>query len=448
VPLEPHILELSCLPPGTEVGGWRLLELRAQGSYGAVYRAQRVGEEGRGSFALKLARHPADPRFAREAELLSRLSHPHIPALQDRGSWSHSAGRIPFLVMDWVEGTSLYAWGSGQVLTSRQVMRVLAQAARALAATHAAGGVHRDLTGSNLLVRPGDAHLTLIDFGAGSYHGAPPLTEEVLPPGTPPYRSPEALLFQRRFWPERGVHYAPGPADDLYALGVTAYRLLTGLYPPAELPRQRGSTEKPPVQVPAEQRVTLCPQLAKLLRQMLARKPSARGSAAQLARALEHAAEAAGPEADQPIVRRPPSPSAARPLSSLAQRQGLWLGAAAGLAASLLLQGAWTMWRYPRPWLAQGPTQTTGLAQDALPLSGSVQVPAPGAERIGLEVPKKPLPGQARPPCRKRELELNGGCWVLPREAAPPCGERNYEWRGACYYPVLAPAPSGNSERP
>jgi eukaryotic-like serine/threonine-protein kinase len=437
--MNPHAWELSCLPPGTEIGSWRILELRGQGAYGSVYRAERVGEEGRGSFALKLARHPADPRFEREAELLSRLCHPNIPALRDKGLWAHAAGRIPFLVMDWVEGVPLYAWGSGRVLTSRQVMRVLAQAAHALAATHAAGGLHRDVSGSNLLIRPEDAHAMLIDFGAGSFHGAPPLTDEVLPPGTPPYRSPEALQFRWRFWRERGAHYTPGPADDVYALGVTAYRLVTGTYPPAKV-ILKGSSVSPPVQVPAEDRVTLSSSLAKLIRQMLSKKPSARGSASQVAQALEHAAASTGPEADQPIARRP------RP-TGVSRHPGLWLAVAAGLTTSLLLPGAWSVCHHQAR-LDGDSTETTGLAQDALPGSGSVQAPPSGVARIGLDVPKKPLPGQARPPCRKRELEINDGCWSLPREATPPCEDRSYEWRGVCYYPVLALVPSGNSEQP
>ncbi|WP_177233780.1 hypothetical protein [Stigmatella erecta] len=180
--------------------------------------------------------------------------------------------------------------------------------------------------------------------------------------------------------------------------------------------------------------------MAKLLRQMLSKKPSARVSASMVARALEQAAAAAGPQADQPITRHPAS-------TGVSRLTGLWLAAAAGLAASLLLPGAWTLWCHPAR-LAGGPTETTGLAQDALPVSESAQAPTSGLDRIGLDVPKKPLPGQAKPPCRKREIEINGGCWGLPREATPPCGDRNYEWRGVCYYPVLAPVPSGNSEQP
>ncbi|WP_373371450.1 serine/threonine-protein kinase [Stigmatella ashevillensis] len=330
-------LELSCLLPGTDIGPWRVQELRGQGAYGAVYRAERMGEQSSGSFALKLARHPMDPRFEREAELLSRLSHPNVPRLRDQGLWAHPSGPIPFLVMDWVEGSSLYTWGSARTLSSRLVLRVLSQAARALEATHAADGLHRDVKGHNLLIRSADNHVVLIDFGAGTFRGAPPLTDEVLPPGTHPYRSPEAVQFQWRFWRERGLHYSPGPADDVYALGVTAYRLVTGVYPPAQVTRAPAPGQAPfpiPRQIPPEELVTLCPHLAKLIRQMLAKKPSSRGSAAQLARALEQAAQSAGPQADLPITRRPRPASIPRahpsslPVSS--HRQALGLAAAAG----------------------------------------------------------------------------------------------------------------------
>ncbi|WP_307733775.1 serine/threonine-protein kinase [Stigmatella ashevillensis] len=459
-------LELSCLPPGTDIGPWRAQELRGQGAYGAVYRAERVGEEASGSFALKLALHPMDPRFAREAELLSRLSHPNVPRLRDQGLWAHSSGHIPFLVMDWVEGSSLYTWGSARTLSSRLVLRVLSQAARALEATHAADGLHRDVKGHNLLVRSQDCQVVLIDFGAGTFRGAPPLTDEVLPPGTHPYRSPEAIQFQWRFWRERGLHYAPAPADDVYALGVTAYRLVTGVYPPAQATRAPAPGQAPfpiPRQIPPEELVTLCPHLAKLIRQMLTTNPSSRGSAAQLAQALEQAAKSAGPQADLPITRRPrpaavpPARSASRSLAS--HRQALGLAATAGLAASGLIQGVWTLWQQPRPWHVRDPSAlerdgagadagTSGLAQDALPGSASTQTPEPGPKYIGLDIPKRPLPGQAKPPCMKREFELNGGCWGLLRDVVPPCEARNYEWKGACYYPILALVPSGNSEQP
>jgi serine/threonine-protein kinase len=93
--------------------------------------------------------------------------------------------------MQWVEGVPFYDWSESHNPTSRQILLLLAQVARALAATHEAKGVHRDMKGDNVLVSlDGQAFLT--DFGACTYAGAKLLTDQPLPPGTPNYRTPEA----------------------------------------------------------------------------------------------------------------------------------------------------------------------------------------------------------------------------------------------------------------
>src|SRR5687767_2500596 len=95
------------LPPGAQVGAWRVLGLHALGSFGVVYQVERDSLSG--PFALKLARQPGDPRFALEVELLSRTHHPNVPRLHDSGQWSGPGGALfPFFVMDWVQGLPLY----------------------------------------------------------------------------------------------------------------------------------------------------------------------------------------------------------------------------------------------------------------------------------------------------------------------------------------------------
>src|SRR4051812_30165702 len=91
--------DVRSLPYGTRVGAWRLRGGRGLGAYGAVYRAVREGyEEGREA-ALKMAIHPRDPRFKREAELLKRTRHPSVPRLLDSGDWRHPNGfNYPFVV--------------------------------------------------------------------------------------------------------------------------------------------------------------------------------------------------------------------------------------------------------------------------------------------------------------------------------------------------------------
>lgn len=475
------------------VGAWRVHSRRALGGYGAVYLARPAAAQDGAPVALKVALHPNDPRFLREAELLRRNPHPHVPRLWDHGLWEHPAGPFPFLVMDWVEGVPLYEWAYSRTLTSRMVMRVVAPVAGALAATHASGGVHRDVKGGNILVRPHDFWPTLLDFGAGDFLGAPTLTRELLPPGTPYHRSPEALRFHLLHRHHPGAHYKPGPADDVYALGVTAYCLATGAYPHPVLPAELLDSDpsfRPPEWEPPEQQVTVCPELAALIRQMLSLEPAARGSAAELEQAFEEAVRTAGPQADEPIVpvprtasssdvaprARPPEraagaveSSAEQPMAQQsakvsaawrnwkrgAQVLGTVLAIVGGLVAVFALQQGFP--RHPPVEPPEGSmlqcqqdngsadAGTSGLGNEALTTRIDICEPEPSQEKISLEMLKKPQPGQARPPCKGREVEINGGCWGRP--APPPCDEREYEWQGLCYLPVFVRSPSATSQQ-
>ncbi len=183
-------LDPTALFPGTQVGAWRVEELRGRGSFGAVYRAVSVRPGPVRTVALKLAILPGDKRFEREAELLSRIRCAAVPRLLDSGTWRSPVGDVhPFVVMEWVEGEPLYLWAARRNPSSRQMLALLAQAARALQATHEVSGVHRDVKGSNMLVRPVDGRLFLTDFGEGYPAGADRLTPWNSVPGTRDYRS-------------------------------------------------------------------------------------------------------------------------------------------------------------------------------------------------------------------------------------------------------------------
>jgi serine/threonine protein kinase len=446
-----------------------VLELRSAGAYGSVFRAEPLHSPGAPPVALKLAVHPLDARFMREAALLRRVPPPHAPRLYDFGLWGHPAGPFPFLVMEWIEGVPLYAWAHGQVLSSRQLLRVLAPVAQTLMAVHSVEAVHRDVKGDNILVDTKDAHSKLLDFGAGHFQGAPTLTREVLPPGTPGYRSPEALRFHWRSWRTPGARYAPGQADDLYALGVTAYRLATGRYPPplvpAEVLEQEPSTPTLASE-PPEKWARMSPELAGLIHQLLSEDPQARGSAAQVAQQMEEAAEVAGPRADEPVVQRlhvVPVVRRSRPKPSRpARAKRPWLGAAglaatAGLTAALVLNSprnseprahVWPLEEAARPEQEQDSADAgVSLAKEVQSVSAQVEQPQPSWKGLSAEKVTKPLPGQARPPCKQRgAVEIKGGCWWSPAEL-PPCGEGEYEWGGRCYRPILAPAPPATSEQ-
>ena len=462
----------ALLSPGMEVGPWRVLRGSGLGVYGFVYRVERVGQEAAGIFAMKVARYPRDPRFEREGELLARVRHPHVPRLHDRGEWTSPGGEsFPYLVMDWIDGVTLYEWAARKPRSLRERLRALAQVARALEATHAVGGVHRDVKGENVLVRKEDGAALLMDFGSGNYLGASVLTRQPQPPGTPQYQSPESQRFEFEHAGEPTARYKARPADDVYALGMMAYRLVTGRYPPPALQLEEteggGTCLKPVPLAPPEKGVELGPELAALLLRMLSDDPTARGSAGEVAQALEQAAETAGPEAEGARTPRPAqvpvqavAPESPSPGPAPAERRtraswlrpvlagAPWLAAVVGvlLAASAGWMMRWALEKRPARVAPEAGTSGLGDVGSAVPSSG--EKPQPIQRGIREEVPKKPLPNQQRPPCQKPLVEIQGGCWVGPNQQKPPCELHTYEWKSQCYWPLIKVEAPATSDQP
>jgi serine/threonine-protein kinase len=467
--MQPGSLNPASLLPGTRVGPWRIVDARGRGTYGAIYLAEGVAPQTSGLVALKLALHPWDERFGREAELLSRIRHPAVPRLLGHGQWLSPAGLPhPWLAMELVEGIPLYEAARAFAPSSRQVLRLLAGLARALEATHAVGGVHRDVKGDNVLVRPSDGQAFLIDFGSGTYPGAAPLTGPVFPPGTPPYRSPEAYRFALDILKSPVKVYAPTPAEDVFALGVTAYKLVTGEYPPKAEPLDAEShvweTEGPGPRPAHALNARCCAELSALISRMLSRQPEARGSARELAEALEHAARAAGPEADVPLFPGgtpwPSAPAKAPPqrdpLRVPLQSGSSWLVAAA-IAGCLVLAATWLP-GIPHQEEALSHHEeardagVVGLGDSVLtaPVASTQELPT-GA-LIALDLPDKPLRGQIRPDANGRcpfrvHVVINGGCWWKAGEDAKDCEENAYVYKGRCYEPVF-PRPRPATSEP
>jgi serine/threonine protein kinase len=436
------------LSPGTRVGAWRVKAWQGQGGYGAVYRAERVGWRRSEPGALKVSLGRWNWRMEREVELLSRLSHPGVPRLLDRGGKrSPSGDEYPFFVMEWVEGTPLYAWAEQHAPTGKQLCWVLAQVARALEAVHAAGAVHRDVKGNNILVRVLDRRAVLTDFGSCHFQGAERLTWQSLAPATPEYLSPQAVLFFLRGLHHPDSYYPPSPADDLYALGVTAYRLVMGQYPPAIDARQdeQGAWEatRPDPRPLLESNPQMDPRLREVIARLLSDAPEARGTAVQVAEALEASAgEEVRPEQSKLPVR--------------ARTWKPWLALAAAGACAVLL---W-LWRpvlpLPSPMIASTPRASDSRAPDAgtaamgdtSPTQPQASTP-PSTEKGPLV--QEPLPeprsGQARPdktgqcPSRK-QVAINGGCWVDVSSlmGAQDCAASGYVlFKGKCFVPANAP---------
>lgn len=266
---------------GGAVGPYELVDRLGTGGMAGVYRARLPGD-GQAALAIKVLplrstdRAAQRQRFLREAQMTSRLRHPHILPVYDYGE---SSGKL-YLVMKLVNGGTLAERIARGPLEPGEVAAILTQVAGALDYAHARGVIHRDIKPQNILFDAGgDAYLS--DFGIaqpGTCAGpeeAPGFT------GTVAYASPEQC---------RGEELTP--TSDLYALGVVVYEMLTGTLPfqgstPLAVMRQH-LTE--PVPDPRAANPALPPGVTAVLDKALTKRPSARyRSAASFSGALNRA---------------------------------------------------------------------------------------------------------------------------------------------------------------
>ena len=281
---------------GRRIGPYAVREEVGRGGMGVVYAAEdeRLGRV----VALKMlppAYHRdavARERLAREARAAAALSHPSIAtiyALEDID------GNL-FIASELVRGATLRSALAAGPLPREQLLDTLTQIAEALAAAHQHGIVHRDLKPDNVL-RAADGRVKVVDFGIAR-HITPPLAEgghgltlTGAQLGTPGYMAPEQL---------RGR-----PIDaraDLFAFGVMAYELATGVHPfggsdPAAL-LERLVSDDPPLSRPLEPA-----GLDRIIRTCLRGDPAARySSGVELLAALRELNRAAATNDAQPAV--------------------------------------------------------------------------------------------------------------------------------------------------
>jgi serine/threonine protein kinase len=212
--------------PGSVIANYKLVRELGQGGMSTVWLALRTDQLIDRPVALKLpfmhlqSARFAD-RFARERDILARLTHPNIAHLYDAGV---SAEGQPYLAMEFVSGEPLTQYCNDRRLEVTERLRLFLQVLLAVQYAHAHSIIHRDLKPSNILVREGD-QVVLLDFGIAKLlvdgeqdesdftrHGGLALT--------PDFASPEQICGEPL-----------GPASDIYSLGVILYELLSGQRP-------------------------------------------------------------------------------------------------------------------------------------------------------------------------------------------------------------------------
>ncbi|WP_052372884.1 protein kinase domain-containing protein [Amycolatopsis taiwanensis] len=302
---------------GELVGGrYRLVSRVGRGAMGVVWRAHDerldrvvavkqlvVAETADETTADEAAR-----RVMREARLAARLQHPHAVTVYD----VVSDGGRPYLVMEFVSAESLSALaGRSGGLTSGQVAKLGAQVAAALAAAHAEGIIHRDVTPGNVLITP-DGTAKLADFGISRAAGEATLTASGFVVGTPAYLAPEVASGAEADFP-----------SDVFSLGATLYFAVEGAPPfgtdanPIALLHRIARDEIPPPRHPGP--------LADVLLCLLRRDPAERPELPAVAEALAAVADGrpvpdlpppASPRSSPPSSRSSPPSSGFGSLSS------------------------------------------------------------------------------------------------------------------------------------
>lgn len=287
----PFSLKTAGALPGTSAE-YKVVAPLGEGGMGTVYRA--VAPDAR-QVAIKLLIGP-DPalrdRFLREIEAVKNLQHPNIVRTLDHGE---DRAHGPFLVMELLQGETLFDYLSSQPYRRLPVEKSVAVAAQIVGALLYAQSLenplmYRDLKPDNVFVcdnkeKDDPPVVKLIDFGLArcaetTAHGVGTrkrLTQQHVALGTPQFMAPEQCLGQ------------PKPASDVYALGILTYLMIEGHFPfPDEI---KDDLEKLVVwhtrgDSPREMAACSSPVLRELLTQMMSRRLSGRPNLAAVERTL------------------------------------------------------------------------------------------------------------------------------------------------------------------
>jgi len=228
------------LTSGTKLGPYEILSAIGAGGMGEVYRALDARLERTVAIKVLPSQLSSNPelraRFEREAKAISGLQHPHICVLHDVGSQDG----VDFLVMEYLEGETLYARLARKPLSADETLKIAIEIADALEKAHRSGIIHRDLKPGNVMLTRGGAKL--MDFGLAKPQGigggpasasaglsavatmaatvaelASPVTVAGTLVGTVQYMSPEQIQGKEA-----------DARSDIFAFGAMLYEMLTG----------------------------------------------------------------------------------------------------------------------------------------------------------------------------------------------------------------------------
>jgi serine/threonine protein kinase/lipopolysaccharide biosynthesis regulator YciM len=327
---------------GKTISHYRVIEKIGKGGMGVVYLAEHTLLGRRVAIKMLLVSGPENryfrSRFLREAQAVSKLSHPNIANIYDYGETDDGQ---PYIVMELVEGKTLADLVRDEGVTIPRAVEIVKQVAEALAEAHRHGIVHRDIKPSNIAINERGL-VKVLDFGlakhiaSSSAIDAHTQTREGVMVGTPMYLSPEQALSLE-----------VDARSDLFSLGSVLYECIAGRPPFAgksaiEICAKVIRDDPPP---PSEFNRDIAGHLDRITLKALAKKPEARyRTAADMIADLQTAdSELEKLASDRTVKRSPISKSPTQPsitlatLSDIFRRPRLSLGY---LIAGLVLLSA------------------------------------------------------------------------------------------------------------
>ena len=229
---------VNALPPGTRFEEYRLDAVLGAGGFGITYRAYdanldkfvAIMEYLPSEFATRAEQYTVVPqsstdaqdyhwglnRFLEEARTLARFDHPHLNKVY---RFFESNGTA-YMVLEYVQGETLSdRLSRDRQLPEESLQRLLDEVLSGLAVIHEAGYVHRDIKPGNLMLREEDGSAVVLDFGAArqAVGQRSKAITSILTPGYAPVEQYDGKVDRVGAW------------TDIYALGMVAYRCISGL---------------------------------------------------------------------------------------------------------------------------------------------------------------------------------------------------------------------------